>query len=130
MSSGEAVVQGWIRALRRLPAGSDLASELAPVVDAQIQASARAGTTPEGAAWKPRVDGARALKDAASATRTTAVGRSIVITVSGPAAIHNYGTKKDPQRRILPTLLPSSWAGKLAARVFKVFRARLFGGRA
>lgn len=129
MSSGEATVQRWARQLRTMPGGEDLAKRMAPIMDADVKRTANAGTTPEGKAWKPRVDGSRALEGAADAIRTIASGPKVIMTVSGPEAIHNWGTSKDPKRQILPTALPSTLAGKLARAALAAVRKHLFGGR-
>lgn len=127
MSSGEAAINAMIRKVRKLPKELQ-ASAFAETLEAEAKRTASAGTTPNGTPWAPTVDGGRALEHAADRIQTVVAGRRVILSVHGPAAIHNYGTSKDPKRQILPTILPQTWAEKLKAQAKKIFR-RVVGGR-
>lgn len=98
--------------------GSTVAARAAPLVDAALKATARAGTTPDGQAWKPKAVGGRPLVHAADAISTKASGNLVVATLTGPTVFHHKGLGGKPQRRVLPD------SGELPAGVRKaVMRA-------
>lgn len=127
MSSGRAQIQRWIASVRKLPLEAR-AEALAPVVREELARTISAGTSPDGVPWPRRVDGAPALANALAATEVVPMRGSIACVVTGPEAIHHYGTKKDPRRQILPTTLPGTWGARLRSEVLKRF-ARVLGGR-
>lgn len=125
--NGASQVDAWVAKLRRLPQAVN-AETLAPVVAEELIRTASAGTTPDGAAWKPTVDGRRALKGVAGKIRVVPVGTQVIATLLGPDAIHNSGTKKDPVRQVLPKRLSPGLVAKLKRVASKAFN-KLFGGR-
>lgn len=124
MSSGEAMVDRWIASLRALP--RELRGEaLASVMEAEVKRTAAAGTTPDGSPWPARKDGGRALANASSQITTVVGERRVSLILSGPAAIHNYGTTKDPKRQVLPTVLGAGLAERMKAEVYRRIRSVL-----
>ncbi|NUP05524.1 MAG: hypothetical protein HOW73_05640 [Polyangiaceae bacterium] len=124
MASGGAQVQAWIKAFQKLPQ-EVRAEKMADVVLEDVKRTAAAGTSPTGVAWPEKKDGGRALANAADHLSTVVSGSTVHLVLTGPDAIHNYGTGKDPKRQVLPTILPQTMAEKLTARVFKLFRGAL-----
>ncbi len=95
---GAEALNALIERLRAIPSlGPVIAREAAPAVLAAAQATADAGTTPEGEAWAPRKsDGARALAKASSALSVRVDEDVIVLVLSGT---YVYAQRT---RRILP----------------------------
>jgi len=91
-----------IAAVRKLATiGDDAARIAAPLVDEAIKSTVRAGTDPDGHAWKPKKNGSAPLVHAADHIATTSVGRIVRSTLTGPEVFHNYGAGV-PRRQILP----------------------------
>lgn len=81
----------------------DGAPEAARTVEAELKASAAAGTSPDGQAWAPRKrDGGRAMAGAASHVTCNAVGTSLVIRLEGPDVFHHFGAGEKPRRPVIP----------------------------
>jgi hypothetical protein len=100
---GDAVLAAHIAKLRRYGAVGPRAAALgAPRVLQAIQRTAKAGTTPEGVPWPPRKDGGRPLEHAAEHLSVRVDGSTIVLTLTGPDVIHNFGDNRNPKRQILP----------------------------
>lgn len=121
MSSGEAQVQAWIKQLKDLP-NEVRAERFAEIALEDVKRTAEAGTSPTGIPWAQRKEGGRALENAASKISTVVTGRTVHLVLTGPDAIHNYGTKKDPKRQVLPTILPQTMAEKLKAAALKFIK--------
>lgn len=119
-------LDAWIAELERL--GSDVvkatAAEAVPDVLAAAQATANAGTTPEGNPWEPKKKGGRALPNAAKAITVHATGSVITITLAPPYTFHQYGVgESTPQRQIIPSgVLPAGIARALQRAVERAFR--------
>lgn len=94
------------------------APAVAKAVEAELRATAAAGTTPDGAAWAPKKDGGRALANAAAAISVRAVGTVILARLRFPESIHHKGTKRLPKRQILPE-------GELPANVAEAIKRTL-----
>ena len=124
-------VDAMIGALRKLGAApAAIAKRAAPLVDAAVKKTAAAGTTPDGQPWQPKKDGGRPLVNAANALSTKAVGTTVVVTLEGPEVVHDKGTKRLPQRKILPdggAGLPTNVADAMREACEKV-RADIMGG--
>jgi hypothetical protein len=90
-----------LRGLRELT--KEAAKECAPLVEAAANASADAGTTPNGQAWKPTKKGDRPLQNASKAVSARTLGTVVQIRIDGVEALHHSGTKKLPRRQIIPT---------------------------
>jgi hypothetical protein len=104
------------RRLRELDGvGVAIAEEARPAIEAAVRATAAAGTTPDGAAWKPRkADGKRALEHAADAISVVVSGtRQAVLTMvlRGPYVFHQ---KKRP-------ILPGDKTG-IPSRMMEIVR--------
>jgi hypothetical protein len=83
-----------IAALARLADLPEEAARLgAPLVEAALKKSAKAGTTPAGVSWPAKKDGSAPLVNAAAAISTKANGKVITTKLSGVNVIHNFGTK-------------------------------------
>lgn len=101
---GDAALAAFIDRVRRLgKLPAEAAKLAAPLVLEEAKRTAAAGTTPDGEAWAPlKKGGGRALENAADALSVSTVGTVVVLTLTGPEVVHNYGNKRVPQRRILP----------------------------
>jgi hypothetical protein len=102
--SGAAVVDEMIailRGLATLPA--EAAKAAAPLVDAAIKTTVRAGQDPDGKAWPLKRDGEPALVHAADHIATEARGTVIRATLTGVTTYHHFGaTRGGVKRRVLP----------------------------
>lgn len=102
MSGDEALV-AFITRLRKLGTlGADAAKLAAPLVEKAARATAEAGTAPDGTPWTPKKDGGRPLVNAAKALSAKAIGTTVVLTLTGVEVLHNFGSKRNPKRQILP----------------------------
>lgn len=79
------------------------AEGLVPIIRAEIDKAIAAGHGLDGVPWPKTKEGKQPLRNASKAVSVRAVGNVVLVTVSGPEAVHQFGTKKDPQRAILPT---------------------------
>lgn len=114
MSSGSATVDRWIADIERLP--QELKPEaFAQIAETEVKRTAAVGTTPDGVPWPERKDGGRALANAADKITSVVSGQSVSLVLTGPDAIHNDGTSKDPVRRVLPTKITPTMSEKLKA---------------
>lgn len=119
MAKGEAELDAWVAKLRRLPHMVEAAApDLAVALKAELDKNISAGRAPDGSTWKPKKDGGRPLVNAASAVTTRADGTVVQAVLTGPEVFHHYGTKKDPQRQILPR-------GAMPESLGQAFRAKL-----
>lgn len=105
MSDGLSQLDEWIARLKAL--GGDkmperVAELAAPLVDAEVKKTAKAGTDPLGKAWTPKKDGGRPLVNAPSHISTKAQGRVVAVTLTGPDVWHHYGRGGAPRRQVLP----------------------------
>lgn len=96
--------------------GVAVASDVAPELEKAARASAAAGGTPEGAAWKRTREGTAPLRNAAAAIRAEVSGTNtavVTLILRGHHVFHHYGSKKRglPKREILPKAeeLPEAW---------------------
>lgn len=124
MSSGEAVIDGWISKLRAMPK-EVRAEKFVDVVREDLTKSIAAGTSPDGTPWPQRKEGGRALAGAAGALHVPASGNTVFAVVRGPEAIHNFGTTKDPKRQILPETPPARLVDRLKKRAVGLMRKAL-----
>ena len=109
MALGDQALDAMIRKIEDLGENGlrKIAGLAAPLVAEANQATAAAGTTPSGEAWKPKRDGSPALRNAAAAVEARVVqgGQAIQLRLIGTAtgsqrvqAIQNW------YRPILPEL--------------------------
>ena len=90
----------------------------AEAMQAELRASASAGTSPEGAAWAEKKGGGRALPNAASAITVKAVGTILLGRLVFPYTLHNIGKGNAPQRQVIP-------AGAMPPRVLAAIKRAL-----
>jgi hypothetical protein len=103
--AGMATLDSMIERLKRLGSPQmpeDVARRAAPLVEAAIQKTAAAGTTPLGQEWKRTKKGTRPLQHAASRISARATGRLVLVTLTGPDVFHHRGSKRNPRRQVLP----------------------------
>jgi hypothetical protein len=93
------------RMIDTLRSMATLAKDAAPIaaqhVEAQLRSTAGAGQAPDGTPWPATAEGARALKNAASAIAVRATGTVVLIVLSGHYVFHHFGAGV-PRRQIIP----------------------------
>ncbi|WP_438041441.1 hypothetical protein [Sorangium sp. So ce128] len=106
MASGGdyAALERMISAAQEFARLPELAAPLAAQkVGEELHRTASAGQAPDGTPWAVRkVDGGRALKNAAKAIAVKAIGTVILITLTGPEVFHHFGAGGKPVRRVIP----------------------------
>lgn len=105
MIDGMSGLDAMIARMRKLAVpdvGDRVAARAAPLVDAAIKATVRAGTDPLGNPWPPKKDGGRPLEHAADHIVTSAQGPVVVSVLSGVDVYHHFGSGHVPRRQILP----------------------------
>lgn len=125
--SGIGALDDMIARLRELAGptvGSRVAAKAAPLVGAALKKTAAAGTTPDGRPWKPKLDGGRALVNAAAAIDAKASGNFVIATLSGPTVFHHLGLGHKPVRQVLPDsgTVPDGVRQAAVEAAAKVFR--------
>jgi hypothetical protein len=91
--SGHAELERMIETIRDLPGlGRRAAPDVAEVLEAALERTIAAGTTPAGEPWQPTRDGRAPLTGAAKALGVAAVGSTIYVRLTGPEARHHLGT--------------------------------------
>jgi hypothetical protein len=125
--SGLAVLDDWIARMNALGAkdvGARVAARAAPAIEAEVKRTAAAGTTPDGAAWKPKVDGGRPLQNAAAHIHARALGNLIVVTLEGPTVWHHRGVRGNAPRQVIPDIgqVPPGIAKALTTVAREVFQ--------
>lgn len=118
----------------RLRRAKDFVRQAAPAAaramgDA-LRSTASAGTTPLGAAWKPKKDGGRPLVHAADAIEVKSIGSVLMAKVRMPEHLHSIGNARGRVRReIIPRAgLPPIVAEAIKKSLTEQGRAWL-GGR-
>lgn len=129
---GDVAVQAMIdhlRGLKKLP--EDVVKVAVEDVQRAARATAAAGTTPDGKPWVQTKDGRKPLAHAAERITAKALGRVIVVTLKGIEVIHNFGTKWNPKRQVLPdggAGIPKNIATAIRATAGRVFSRAMGGG--
>lgn len=121
MASGSAVMSRWIEGFRKLPKEAT-AEAIVDVVEEDVRSTISAGTTPDGVPWPERKVGGKALKNANGAVTVAAIDTKVIVRLTGPEAVHHFGTKKDPQRQVIPTAIRPTLATRIKNRLFERFR--------
>lgn len=124
--SGDESLRLMIARLRAFGAGAPeaVAREAAPLVETEAKKTAAAGTDPYGDAWPPKLDGTRALPNAAEFVTAHALGPVVQIKVTGGYAIQHVLRGKT-RRAVIPEAakgIPKPIADALkegATRAFK-----------
>lgn len=83
--------------------GVDAAPLAAQSALAQVQASAAAGTSPDGSVWAPTRTGRRAMPNAASRLSVSMIGNVILLKLIGNEVFHHFGVRGAGPRNVLPT---------------------------
>jgi hypothetical protein len=132
--SGLAALDDMIERLKAFGAsdvGARVAKKAAPLVDAAVKKTVKAGQTPMGATWKPKKDGGRPLVNAANHIQTNARGNYVSSTLTGPDVYHNIGAGRSPHRQILPQsgTIPAGVSRALMQAAKEVFEEITKGGK-
>jgi hypothetical protein len=118
-----------IERLEALPGiARDVAPAVAVAVERELQRTIAAGTTPDGAAWDPKKQGGgQPLAGAAKAIRVTSFGTRILVTLTGPEALHHKGRARGGvKRQVIPVdSLPQPMAAKIDEAISAEFLRRL-----
>lgn len=134
MSDGDfQILDGWIDGLRGLSRDglAEIAAEARAGVEADAKRTAGAGTDPFGVPWAARKhDGGRPMVNAADHVTVTQAGPTLRIKLRGPDVWHQFATRGEPQRKVIPDasdpVPPGARAAILAARD-RVLARRLGG---
>ena len=131
--SGADTVREWAGRMRDLASlNRDAAALAVPRVRAAVRATAAAGTTPTGEAWVPTVDGKRPLDRVAEKIEVTADGSRLEIALRGHDVFHQEGTKRTPQRQVIPSPgdpIPPAVEAALKASATEAFQRTVGGAR-
>lgn len=104
--SAHAQMRAIIQRLRTLP--KELIAQSAPLIGEELKASidgsVARGQAPDGTPWPLKLDGERALVDAADDVTVDVVGSVIVATLRGKYVLHHKGFARGGVRRqVIPT---------------------------
>ncbi len=101
---GDAALVAMIAKLRAFGATAlaDAAREAAPLVQEAARTWAAAGTSPYGEPWAPKVDGTRAMPDAAANLTAEAKGPRVILKTTKGYAINN-NLKPGRRRQVIPS---------------------------
>lgn len=106
-----AELDDMIATLQRLD-GEDVeravAARAAPLLDAAVKRTTRAGQDPDGKPWPERKAGGQALEHAADHITTRAAGSLVRMTLTGPDVFHHFGATRGGVRR---QVIPDAGAG-------------------
>lgn len=104
MSDGYTVMQGLISRLRELGhAAEDIAADIAPELEGELEENIAASRAPDGTPWAPTKAGSAPLQNAGKALGVAAVGTKVIAALRGIEARHHYGTVRGKVARpILP----------------------------
>jgi len=101
-----AELQRWIdqvNSLGELP--SEVAKDIAPVLDSEIKKNIAAGVDPAGKPWPLTKEGKKPLTNAGAALTVKAISSVVQAKLEGHVALHHLGAAKGNVRR---QILPSS----------------------
>lgn len=128
--SGEDQLDAMIATIRKLPElGKQAAPDVAAAVEADLQRTIAAGTTPDGKPWKLTQDGERPLTGAAKALAVVAVGTTVFVRLTGPEARHHLGRGRGGVvREVIPTKrIPAKMATAIRSVLERHFTAMTSG---
>lgn len=92
-----------LQSLEGYAVGPAIAARAAPILDAAVKRTAKAGQDPDGKAWAPTADGRPPLVNAAEHISTRANGSLVRMTLVGPDVFHHYGaTRGGIRRQVIP----------------------------
>lgn len=93
MADGYAVMQDMIAKLRELGQSPEvIAADIAPELRDELEGNIAAARAPDGASWKPTLEGKAPLRNAAAALGVAAIGKKVIAALRGIEARHHYGT--------------------------------------
>jgi len=88
------------------------------------------GVDPDGKPWPLTKDDSRPLANAAKAVSVRAVNGAVVMTVTGPEALHNEGKARGRiERRIIPSGSLPAPLSRVLSETIDADRARIMGKR-
>lgn len=105
MNSGFAELDAMIATVRAIPRLCVTAApEVADAMRAELGRTIAAGTSPEGKRWDPRKrDRGQPLANALASVHVGAVGSTIYVRLTGPAARHHLGhARGGTVRQVIP----------------------------
>lgn len=104
MADASAVLQSWIAKMRAIGRNGleRTAAEAAPLIEAELKTSAAAGVDPYGEKWPDRKSGGQPMVNAADHIKATAQGAKVTVTLEGPDKWHQYGSRGEPRRAVIP----------------------------
>lgn len=123
-----AEMQGWIEKLNQLgDLPTEVAKDVAPVLDAKIKANIAAGVDPGGKPWPLTKDGRKPLTNAGAALTVRAISSVVQAKLVGHVALHHLGAAKgNIRRQILPSSgLPQPMTAAVKTIATKRFNAKM-----
>jgi hypothetical protein len=130
MADGYAVMQDMIAKLRELGQSPEvIAADIAPELRDELEGNISAAQSPDGASWKPTLEGKAPLRNAAAALGVAAIGKKVIAALRGIEARHHYGTVTGKiARPILPGADLPPQIVELVTRVAKKRFQMIMGG--
>ena len=127
-----AEMQGWIDRLNTLgDLPTEVAKEVAPVLDAEIRKNIAAGVDPEGKPWQLTKDGKKPLTNAGAALTVRAISSVVQAKLEGHVALHHIGSARgNVRRQILPSSrLPQPMTAAVKTVAVRRFNQHMTKGR-
>lgn len=115
-----------VQSLARI--NEEVAREAAPAVQEVARSTARAGTDPEGNAWKPTKAGTPPLEGAADHVFALPRGARVDVVLRDWYVYHQQGTSTLPARRIIPDAsapMPDRMRDAVAKTAERVFNRKM-----
>lgn len=118
---------------QELDAMADVTTYLPPAaqeVQAHLQATSTAHTTPEGKPWKPTLKGEPALNGAPNEISVRVAGQIIIVELKGNSVWWHYGTRGVEPRPVIPVDIIGEKLGNAIRRgVVAPFEAKTKRGK-
>lgn len=118
-------IEDMIARLQALPKAmtEDAAPRVAEALRGELARTIAAGTSATGEAWAERQAGGQPLQNAMQAVGVAAVGRKVLVRLTGPESRHHFGRVKGGKARpILPTgELPPAWGTAIGRALNRCF---------
>lgn len=130
MNAGFIALDGFIGRVNGLEHLAEAtATEAAPLVQSALRATAGAGTSPDGIAWKERKKGGRAYANAAEQITVKALSNIVKISLTGPEVFGQFGAS-GPRRPMIPSADSELGPGVVSAMQEGASRAfdKIMGG--
>lgn len=131
MADGHAVLAEHIRRLRELGGIAERsAPAVAYVLEQELLGQVARQQGPDGAAWKPTEAGTPALKNTDASLTVTAIGTTVIASLTGRHARHHLGAVRGKVKRpVLPTSSIPAPAVRAITRVLTAEFHQTMGGR-